>query len=351
MHRLFGERFLGKREPAWHGLGQVFNENLSLSEAFERAGLMYRIVTAPVFYETASGDKVEIPNRQAVLRLPTDDDPEERLLDITSEQFRFLSNDVLAGLFEPLVEEWPVETVGALGNGETVFFTLDGRDWDYKNDPLKLYFFVHDTKKVGTTLRIMFTPVRVVCQNTLIVAEKQSVVGVSIPHRPGISEDVELRVKILQEMQAAQTRTLDAFKLLMDGALTEDEAKAVLLASYPVPKESDGVMAARQFVETYSLRENPDSTFEKALTKMSKRITRHDEWASALASRREAANELYQKFNDEQTHLARTPWAVYNAVVETEDYRTGHSTLLKNALLGDRAETKRRAFSAAMKVI
>lgn len=30
---LFGERFLGNREPAWHGLGMVFTESLTAVEA------------------------------------------------------------------------------------------------------------------------------------------------------------------------------------------------------------------------------------------------------------------------------------------------------------------------------
>ena len=31
---LFGERFIGRREPAWHRLGEVFDENLSKEQAY-----------------------------------------------------------------------------------------------------------------------------------------------------------------------------------------------------------------------------------------------------------------------------------------------------------------------------
>ena len=52
---LFGERFLGRREPAWHRLGEVFPQDLKLTatEAMERADIMFKVdkypmgVTAP----------------------------------------------------------------------------------------------------------------------------------------------------------------------------------------------------------------------------------------------------------------------------------------------------------------
>ncbi len=37
-HELFGERFYGKRIPAWHGLGKVFKHEPTAVEAFEEAG-------------------------------------------------------------------------------------------------------------------------------------------------------------------------------------------------------------------------------------------------------------------------------------------------------------------------
>ena len=42
---LFGERFIGRREPAWHRLGEVFpaDEKMTASEAMQRADILFGI--------------------------------------------------------------------------------------------------------------------------------------------------------------------------------------------------------------------------------------------------------------------------------------------------------------------
>ena len=34
---IFGDRFVGFREPAWHGIGTTFTDHITVSEAVERA--------------------------------------------------------------------------------------------------------------------------------------------------------------------------------------------------------------------------------------------------------------------------------------------------------------------------
>ena len=65
---------------------------------------------------------------------------------------------------------------------------------------------------------------------------------------------------------------------------------------------------------------------------------------------RDSAWERFDVFNQEYPRLAMTPWAGWQAVVETEDYRRGHSDALGSTVFGERAEAKARAFNAALKV-
>ena len=65
---------------------------------------------------------------------------------------------------------------------------------------------------------------------------------------------------------------------------------------------------------------------------------------------RKGARERYNAFNDEFPNLARTPWAIYNAIVETEDYRKGHKDS-STTLFGARAEAKARAFTTARQLV
>ena len=64
--------------------------------------------------------------------------------------------------------------------------------------------------------------------------------------------------------------------------------------------------------------------------------------------------ERYQIFNEQQPRLAKTPWAVWQAVVETEDYRRGKGVeggeSDKAILYGNRAEAKAKSFARALEL-
>jgi hypothetical protein len=66
--------------------------------------------------------------------------------------------------------------------------------------------------------------------------------------------------------------------------------------------------------------------------------------------RRKGAAELYTKLNDEYPKLGATAWHLYNAVVESADYRDGKNVEV-SALFGGRAKEKQAAFVAARALI
>ena len=47
-NNIFGDRFLGRREPAWHRIGQVFDEPMTMTQAIKRAGIDFHIAKHPV---------------------------------------------------------------------------------------------------------------------------------------------------------------------------------------------------------------------------------------------------------------------------------------------------------------
>ena len=62
------------------------------------------------------------------------------------------------------------------------------------------------------------------------------------------------------------------------------------------------------------------------------------------------AKERLDVFNQDFPKISNTSWAVYNAIVETEDYRRGHDKS-GTALYGSRAEAKARAFNTALNYV
>jgi hypothetical protein len=66
---------------------------------------------------------------------------------------------------------------------------------------------------------------------------------------------------------------------------------------------------------------------------------------------RAAAMERFDVFNDEFPKLAMTPWAGWQAICETEDYRKGHANGFASQIFGQRAMAKARAFESARKLV
>lgn len=341
-HNLFGERFLGRREPAWHRLGEVFTEPLTAVAAAERSKI-HEIVVEKRQLQVDLGGVWSSFDRYAIVRLPTSDDPEYRVFGECSKDYGLIQNADLAIYLDKLTEKWPVETMGALGFGETVFMTLDAGKKEIQGDPVHQYFLLTDTKDGKTGIRLHFTPVRVVCQNTLMAGEGAAVATARLRHDPNVEEELTWRLDLIKELQDVAEKIMFSFDLMATAALEDDDARKIIAAAYPYPRKPAKVQLAE------------DMTPEQAakVQGMLERVDRAErEWINAKHrqdERRGAAFELYEKFNDETPKLARTPWAAYNAVVECEDYRenVGKEDADYSLLFGLRARAKHRAYNVS----
>jgi hypothetical protein len=287
---------------------------------------------------------VPIDGRMAILRTPTNDDPSFRVTGVVGDKYGLVQNRDLAAMLDNLIPEWPLETIGALGMGETIFFTLhSGASFvkGLESERLEHYFLVTDTRDGKTAIRIGFVPVRVVCQNTLSMALHQATVLTQLPHLENAEAILENRVSILQKLQKIEGMTLDSFNQLADAVLNPQAIAQVIEAAYPLPtkpKKTD-------LLEEYS-EEILGTPFYGEITEANRQWEYYCERALAI---RGQALERYARFNDESApQVKETAWAVFNAVVENEDFRDGPQGLFESSLWGDRAKAKRRAFASAL---
>ena len=339
---IFGSRFAGRREPAWHGLGTVFQEPLTVSEAVKAAGMDYQVVKVPIV-TTAFGQQVE-SGKEQLIREPTPDDPTPRHFGIVSPNYTVIQNTSLAKMIDPLSKKWPTETVGALNHGETVFFTLDAGEGEVAGEGIKKYFLITDAKNGGETLRVLYTPVRIVCQNTLIMGINAATSMIALRHYENLEEDLQFHLTLVERMANMEALAQAQTDSLAVKVLVKDQVEEILTKSYPMParparlttlgdpESFDGLGSdiARGLVQRY---QTAKEVYEQSVER--------------TTAFREGATGLYEKINDEYPKIAGTGWALYNAVVETEDYRRGGNAQI-SSLFGARATTKARAFSATV---
>ena len=353
---LFGERFIGNREPAWHGLGTVFTEPINAVEAVESSGCDYSVFKAPLLAEIHNtwvegkpkgNSRVPVDGKYILTRQQTVDDPQFRFFGTVSEEYEVLDNMEIARALDTLTDRWPVETVGALDEGKILFVALDAGEINIGNngETVHQYFVFTDRKDGKQRARFMFTPVRVVCQNTLVMGERQSRVNAQILHRTGAAQALQLRVDVVDQMLKTQQVSIESLSAMASVEITNAQAMAIISAAYPLPKKSADADYANleETVKTFGDGELADSLFEIG-QKVEKRFGYKHDRAKA---HKQFAEMLYETINDEHASIARTPWAAYNAVVEAADYRQGRGDISRSSLFGRRSKEKVLAYNAA----
>ncbi|TKT84718.1 DUF932 domain-containing protein [Dyadobacter frigoris] len=211
--------FFAVKEKAWHGLGQIVQQAPTSGEAIGLAGLDYQVVKTPVktapfdlrIEDIGEGAKVKemvVPNHFATVRADS-----MQPLGIVGKDYHIVQNKDAFSFFDAVAQQHQVsyETAGALGRGERIFITakLPGYIRVGENDLIEKYIFLTNSHDGSGSITAAFTPVRIVCQNTLNAAMGNLSGAVRIRHTANAKERLQqahkimgLAEKITQEKEA-----------------------------------------------------------------------------------------------------------------------------------------------------
>jgi len=188
----FTSGWLGNGERAWHGQGVVTPGTLPAREAFETADALFSVekreLQVPRQYDNGTTDGY-LPGRISyepagvfgVVRTDT-----QALLGVVTKQYEIVQNESLLRMAEFIREEADMDCVIVLSDGAKVCFTatLRGAETDIvPGDTVKrriVGYLGHDGK---TGCGAKFTNIRVVCQNTLTAALRDTGASSSITHK------------------------------------------------------------------------------------------------------------------------------------------------------------------------
>ena len=160
------------KERPWHGLGTIVDKAISIEEALELSGLNWEVSKGDLFDEFGNlQETIKYTYRNVV-----ENGEVERLrLGYVSDGYTILQNTEALNWFNPLLEtgNCSLETAGSLFGGKKIFITAKiGQDLIEidKNDPIEKFVLLTNSHEGGFAVRVGFTPVRVVCNNTLKMA-------------------------------------------------------------------------------------------------------------------------------------------------------------------------------------
>ncbi len=188
--------FFSVKEKAWHGLGQIVDQYPTSTEALKFAGLDYEVTKENLLTASYNSDRqlidytTNIQTHFATMRKDTG-----AVLGIVGKDYEIVQNLDAFAFFDAIVggEEIQYETAGALGNGERIFITakLPGYITVSKEDPIEKYLFLTTSHDGYGSITAAFTPVRIVCNNTLNAALRNHSNAIKIRHTVNAKQRLE----------------------------------------------------------------------------------------------------------------------------------------------------------------
>lgn len=303
-------------EKPWHGLGRRLENAATSAEAIAAAGLDWQVSKKPLHLE----DGRRVSKAFATVREDTG-----AVMGVVRGVYQPLQNKDAFRFFDAVVgvKEAMYHTAGALGEGECVWILakLPGYVRVVGDDVAEKFLLLSNRHDGLGSVNVMFTPIRVVCQNTLNIALQGQEVKARIRHTATLGLRVEEVRKQLGLINAKFCLFEQAAQRLATTQLTQ-EAFQNYLKSVGLAPSNGGEASTR-----------------------AKNIM-------------EEVSRLFEAGKGADLPGARgTAWGAFNAVVEYADYLRsarsksadgGITARAKSILFGTGAVLKQKAWDEAM---
>jgi phage/plasmid-like protein (TIGR03299 family) len=171
-------------------LGNVVQDAQNSDEALKLAGLDWEVVTTDVVV-----NGIIRPNYKANVRSDNDE-----VLGIVSDRYTIVQNRDAFKFTDELIGSGDVryETAGALKGGRTIWLLASlEKEYEILGDDIAPYMCFTSSHDGTGAVRVLMTPIRVVCNNTLNLALKGAKRQWSTVHKGDIQRRVESAEKTL----------------------------------------------------------------------------------------------------------------------------------------------------------
>jgi phage/plasmid-like protein (TIGR03299 family) len=151
----------------WHGLGTKIPADLSPQQVLEKAGLDWTVQKHPAF-ANVGGKQVSVG--WSALTRSSDD----KILSVVTNEWMPLQNHEAFNFFDEYCRAGDMEmhTAGSLKGGQIVWALAKVKESFelFKGDRVDSYMLLTNPHKFGQSIDVRFTPIRVVCNNTLTLS-------------------------------------------------------------------------------------------------------------------------------------------------------------------------------------
>src|SRR5262245_8147530 len=297
-------------QTPWHGLGQRLRGRPTVREAIAASGLDWGVELVPL----VTGDAHEPAPARAVRRAS-----DRRLLGVVGPAYHALQNRDAFAFFQPLLDAGlaALHTGGSLCGGKKVWLLAR-----VEREPLVIgdgdeigkFVLLSNSHDGTTSVRVGFTPIRVVCANTLALAHADTAGGrlIWVRHTRRLADNLEALREVIDLADREFTATAGQYRRLRGRGINQND-----LARYV--RRVFGIGSGR-----------PNGQQRRIL---------------------ESCFRLVEEGRGAELPGVRgTLWGAYNAVSEYLGYERGRGqdTRLASLWFGESARTNHRALEVAL---
>ena len=192
------------------------------------------------------------------------------------------------------------QTAGFFGNGERIFVSAKlPNDILVNGDPVENYLVFTNSHDGSTGVKILFTPIRVVCQNTLNAAIKTSTNFVSFRHTSSVHDNINVAKEILGICKEKVQFVKEQFNFLANKHISDENAMKLFGDVILTDKEKSDIIATGHNIQQIITR-NYDAIYDANISM--KKVNTLSEMNN------------YYYVGAGQREVLGTAWGVLNAV-------------------------------------
>ena len=159
-------------ETPWHGLGERVPADLSPEQMMQKARVDWTVQKVPAFSEI-NGNRINV-GWSALVR-----STDSQILSVVTNDWEPVQNSEAFQFFHEYCQAGDMEmhTAGSLRNGQIVWVLAKIKESFelFNGDLVESYLLFTNPHKFGQSIDVRFTPIRVVCNNTLTLSLNQNV--------------------------------------------------------------------------------------------------------------------------------------------------------------------------------
>lgn len=208
-------------EVPWHGLGERVPSDLSPEQMMQKAGVDWTVQKVPAFSEI-NGNRVNV-GWSALVR-----STDSQILSVVTNDWEPVQNSEAFQFFHEYCQAGDMEmhTAGSLRNGQIVWVLAKVKESFelFGGDLVESFLLFTNPHKFGQSIDVRFTPIRVVCKNTLSLSLNQNVERMvkkshrtvfdpsTVKEQLGIATDKLAKYKEMAEFLGSKRYTADTLK-------------------------------------------------------------------------------------------------------------------------------------------